>query len=88
MNRIKKAEKIFNRATQVFLPVFTLGGFSLISLKMPGWGLLVNLSAQPFWLYSSWRSYRRAGQLGMFINVIAMTIITGFGVINYFFLSK
>jgi hypothetical protein len=80
-------EKIFNAVAQFALPLFTLGSVLLISFKMPAWGLLSNLLAQPFWLYSTYRAWKTAGQWGMFLNTVAYTTITAFGVVNYFILS-
>lgn len=80
-------EKYFNLATQFLLPALTLGGMLLISLKHPGAGLVLAFLAQPFWLYSTYRAWKKEGQIGMFVNTIAYTVITGFGVINYYFLS-
>jgi hypothetical protein len=80
-------EKIFDTVAQFALPVFTLGGLILISLKMPAWGLLANLMAQPFCLYSTYKGWKTAGQWGMFLNTLAYTAITTFGVVNYFILS-
>lgn len=42
----------FNGFIQVCVVSFTLLGFLLIGLKLPEWGLVSNLVAQPFWLYS------------------------------------
>ena len=80
-------ERRFNLATQFFLPILTLGGMLMISLKHPGIGLALSFLAQPFWLYSTYRAWKREGQIGMFVNTLAYTCITGFGVINYYFLS-
>jgi hypothetical protein len=81
-----KKEKIFDQLTQVAIPVFTLGAQVIFALKVPQWGLAFNLAAQPFWLYSTWKSYKKAGQIGMFINTVAFTFITIFGLINYWIL--
>jgi len=80
-------EQYFNLATQFLLPVLTLGGMLLISLKQPGVGLVLAFLAQPFWLYSTYRAWKKEGQIGMFVNTVAYACITGFGVINYYFLS-
>jgi len=74
-------------ATQILLPTFTLSGQLAIAIKFPQWGLLLNLASQPFWLYSSWKSYKEAKQIGIFVNTIAFAAITIFGVINYWFLK-
>ena len=78
-----KNEKIFNSLTQFAIPALTIGGQMAISMKIPQWGLVILLSAQPFWLYSSWKSYKQAGQIGIFISTVLFSIITIFGVINY-----
>lgn len=72
--------------SQYAIPLFTVGGYALTGLKYPEGGMLVCLAAQPFWLYSSYRSYRKAGQSGIFISSIIMTFVILFGVINYWIL--
>jgi hypothetical protein len=81
-----KAQKIFNIATQFALPGLTIGAQFATSFKHPEIGLILNLVAQPFWLYSSWKAFKKAGQIGMFITTIIFIIITTFGIINYRFL--
>jgi len=80
-----KVQKLFNILTQVFLPFLTIGGQIANSLKYPEFGLIISLLAQPFWLYSSWKAFKEAGQIGMFITTIIFTIITAFGIANYWF---
>lgn len=79
--------KIIDSAAQVLLPVLTLGSQAATSLKFPDYGLVLNLLAQPFWLYSTWKSWKSANQIGMFINTVIFTIITFFGIVNYWFLK-
>jgi hypothetical protein len=79
-------EKTFNSLTQVAIPVLTIGGQIAIAMKFPQYGLLIVLLAQPFWLYSSWRSYKKAGQIGIFVNTVLFSIITIFGLVNYWIL--
>jgi hypothetical protein len=79
-------EKVFNLVTQFALPGLTIGAQVATSLKYPQFGLIINLFAQPFWLYSSWKAYKQAGQAGIFITTIIFTIITAMGIINYWFL--
>ena len=79
-------EKQFNSISQVALPIFTLGGQLAIAMKVPQWGLLLVLASQPFWLYSSWKSYKNAGQIGIFINTVIFSMVTIFGLINYWIL--
>lgn len=79
-------KSIFNSITQFAIPILTISGQIVLSLKFPQWALLINLSAQPFWLYSSWKAYKNSGQIGMFINTILMAIIISLGLINYWIL--
>ncbi len=79
-------KSLFNNTAQIALPVLTIGGQLAISLKYPKFGLTIILLAQPFWLYSSWKAFREAGQIGILITSITLTIITVFGVINYWLL--
>lgn len=79
-------EKIFNAMAQVAIPVFTLGSVLMISLKQPAIGLVLNLIAQPFWFYSTYRAWKKEGQIGMFVNTVAYAAIVAFGVINYYLL--
>jgi hypothetical protein len=74
-------------STQILLPTLTLSGQLAIAVKFPQWGLLLSLASQPFWIYSSWKSYKEAKQIGMLINTIVFVVITIFGVINYWFLK-
>ncbi len=76
----------FNGLVQVSVVSFTLLGFLLTALKMPQWRLISNLVSQPFWLYSSYKSWKNADQIGAFINTLILTIVILFGVINYWFL--
>lgn len=81
-----KNYNFFNKLSQIAIPVFTISSLLAISFKYPQWGLILNLIAQPFWLYSTWRAYKSAGQLGMFVNTVIMTLIIGFGIVNYWFI--
>lgn len=78
-----KKEKAFDRVAQLAIPILTIGSQIIISFKLPQWGLVVNLLAQPFWLYSTWKSYKRVGQIGMFINTVLLTVVIIIGLINY-----
>lgn len=82
-----KDRNIFDKIAQFALPALTIGATLLISLKHSGWGIVVNLAAQPFWLYSSWKAYKQAGQSGMLITTIVMVLVLIYGVINYFFIK-
>lgn len=81
-----RAQKYWNWTVQICLPGFTVLGFLLISLKLPQWGLLVSLFAQIFWLYSAYRAWKEADQVGLLINSVLNTFIFAYGVINYWFL--
>lgn len=77
---------ILNNLAQVFLVLFTMLGFLLTSLKLPAYGLIFNLISQVFWLYSSYKAWKKADQVGIFINTILITIIVLMGIINYWIL--
>ena len=74
---------MMHHTAQILLPSLTIAGQAALALKRPELGLLLMLLAQPFWLYSSWQAYRRAGQSGIFITTIIFTVITAAGVANY-----
>jgi hypothetical protein len=76
----------FNKATQILLPVLTILGFFLTSIKNPETGLLFSLIAQIFWIYAGWQAWKKAGQFGIFITAILTTAVVLFGVINYWLL--
>jgi riboflavin transporter FmnP len=78
-------EKNFNKASQFLLPTFTILGFFLVSIKKPEIGLPIQLIAQIFWLYTGYTAWKKAGQIGIFISSLALTVIVLFGVINYWF---
>ncbi len=73
----------WNNIIQVLLVFFTIAGFLLTSLKLVKYGLILNLISQIFWLYSTYQSWKRADQIGAFINTIIITLILIYGVINY-----
>ena len=52
-------------------------------MKLPHYGVAANLVGQIFWLYSSYRAWREADQIGMFILTIGITLILLYGVANY-----
>jgi len=76
----------FDKATQILLPTLTATGFLLTGLKKPEIGLVISLVSQIFWMYTSWQAWKKAGQIGIFITSIIVTIVVLFGVINYWFL--
>ncbi len=75
-----------NSLMQIGLVGFTALGFLLTSLKLPQYGVAANLISQIFWLYSSYRAWRRADQIGIFIATICITFILIGGVVNYWLL--
>ena len=77
------AERLIDRVTQVVIPVLTIGAQILVSLKLPEWGIVVNLMAQPFWIYSTYRAYKKAGQVGLLINSVVFTLVLIGGLVNY-----
>ena len=81
-------KKIFNKVTQILLPTLTILGFYFTAIKKPELGLIFNLSAQVFWLYASWQAWKKAGQVGIFITTLIITVIVSYGVINYWFLRS
>ena len=76
----------WNSIVQVCLVGFTIAGFLLTSFRLPQYGLLAALVSEIFWLYSSYRAWKQANQIGIFINTIIITLIVIGGVINYWFL--
>jgi len=80
-----KNKKIVNILAQIMLPLLTISGQLATSLKYPEFGLILNMLAQPFRLYSSWQSFKKAKQIWIFITTVVFTIITAFGIINYRF---
>ena len=64
-----------NHLMQVGLLIFTTWGFLLTSLKHPEYGVIVGLFSQIFWLYSSYRAWKEAGQIGIFINTLMITVV-------------
>lgn len=79
-------KSLFNATSQFALPLLTIGAQVAIAMKYPQYGLIINLAAQPFWLYSSWKSWKEAGQVGIMITTIIITIVLTFGIINYWVL--
>lgn len=84
---IKKHEGSFDKVTQFLLPVLTILGFMFTSIKKPELGLAFNLGAQVFWLYATWKAWKKAGQIGLFVTAVVITVILLYGVINYWFLK-
>lgn len=77
---------IFDNFTQYALPTLTIGGQIATSLKFPEWGLIICLLSQPFWLYSSWKAYKQAGQIGILITSSIFSVVTMMGIVNYWLL--
>lgn len=80
---MKNKSSLFNKTTQIALPVMTIAVQAAIALKLPQWGLVINMLAQPFWIYSAWKSYKQAGQIGLLITTLVVTVIIGLGIVNY-----
>ena len=76
----------FNNVMQVGLTGFTMLGFILTALKLPQYGLLANLVSEFFWIYSAYKAWKNADQIGIFVTTIIITLIVISGVINYWFL--
>ncbi len=55
----------------------------LTGLKFPEWGLIASLISEIFWLYSSYKAWKEANQIGIFITTVMVTLIILFGVLNY-----
>jgi hypothetical protein len=81
-----KKHLTINNVAQIGLVLFTLLGFLLTSLKLPQYGLIFNLISQIFWLYSSYKAWKKADQIGVFITTILITITVLIGIINYWIL--
>lgn len=78
-----KKNTLFDTATQILLPTLTIVGFLFTSAKSPEIGLAFNLSAQVFWLYSGYKAWKEAKQIGIFITSVIITIILLYGLANY-----
>jgi hypothetical protein len=75
-----------NNLAQIGLVLFTMMGFLFTSMKLPAYGLIFNLISQVFWIYSSYKAWKNADQIGVFINTIIITVIILWGIINYWIL--
>jgi hypothetical protein len=82
-----KNHTIFDRLTQYLLPTFTCLGFMFTAMKKPEIGLLFNASAQVFWLYSGWKAWKNAGQIGIFVTSVIISFFLTYGIINYWFIK-
>ena len=78
-------DTFFEKITQISIPVLTIGSQLATSLKYPKLGLFIVLFAQPFWLYSSYKAYKIAGQSGMLVTTIISIFVTIFGIVNYLY---
>jgi len=76
----------FNNFMQAGLIAFTMLGFLLTSLKLPQYGLILNLISEIFWLYSAYKAWKQANQIGIFITTVIITLIIISGIINYWLL--
>ncbi len=82
------APLIANTLMQIGLVICTGLGFLLTSLKLPHYGVIANLIGQVFWVYSSYRAWREADQIGIFISTVIITLILIYGVTNYWFFGN
>ena len=69
--------------SQVIIAVFTTLAILLAAGKNK-WGFVFGLTAQPFWLYSTWNSK----QWGMFFSAIIVTLSWAWGIYNWFYANK
>jgi len=76
-----------NLFMQIGLVGFTMLGFLLTSFKLPQYGLISNLISEIFWLYSAYKAWKQASQIGIFITTIFITLIIIGGIVNYWILS-
>ncbi len=76
----------WNFIAQVGLVGFTMLGLLLTSMKLPQYGLAVSLFSQVFWIYSGYKAWKQADQIGILINTIMITFVLIYGVANYWFL--
>ncbi len=74
---------LFNAVMQVGLVGFTMLGVFLTAIKLPQYGLIATLVSEIFWVYSAYRAWKEAGQIGILIVTFCITIIAAFGVVNY-----
>lgn len=77
----------FNKATQFAIPTLTISMQLAIAMKRPEYGLIFSFVAQPFWIYSAHRSYKEAGQIGLFITTVTVAVIVTLGLANYWIFS-
>ena len=77
---------LFNAFMQIGLVGFTMFGFALTAFKLPQYGLISNLISEVFWMYSSYRAWKEADQIGVFITTLCITVIIIGGIINYWFI--
>jgi len=87
MEKVKSDKrKLYDQIANICLPIFTILGFLLTSLKLPQWGLASNLFSEIFWLYSSYRAWKQADQIGIFVTTLIITVILIGGIVNYWLL--
>jgi len=82
----KSKTALFDKISNICLPIFSILGFLLISLKLPQWGQASVLFSEIFWLYSGYRAWKNANQIGIFVTAVVITIILLGGLINYWLL--
>ena len=52
------------------------------------YGVIANLIGQVFWVYSSYRAWREANQIGIFISTVVITLILIYVVTNYWLFGE
>lgn len=77
--------RVVHILTQILLPTLTLSAQYALAAGRPEWSLIINLCAQPFWIYSAWKAFKSAGQIGLLITTTIFTFITAWGILNYWF---
>lgn len=87
INKNNNKNSLFDKITQFALPIFTILGFLLTSLKMPELGLVFNFISQIFWLHASYLAWKKANQIGIFITTIIITLILLYGILNYWLIK-
>lgn len=80
-----KNQTLFDKITQIILPILTIGGYWLTANKMPKQGFIISTISQFFWMYTSFQAYKKAGQIGILITTIVMTAVNIFGIYNWWF---
>ncbi|MBP6994283.1 hypothetical protein KBB12_03510 [Candidatus Woesebacteria bacterium] len=75
----------FDKLTQILLPILTVVGLTLTANRMPKPGFIISSISQIFWLYTSYQSYKKAGQVGILITTVIMTFVNIYGIYSWWF---